>query len=336
MGKTKMRDIARKAGVSLATVGRVINQNGYVSADKRKEIEQIIAETGYVPNKIAQGLKSSQSKLIGHLTLFNPNMLYEQITEALNKSANRHGYQVLTLTSLREKDDERRQVEELIGHQVDGVIITSNPYIDASLIEKFTKARIPVVMIERTQSLPSVDSVQVDDHQGAYDAVSHILAKGHRRIGFIGMKIWHDVERQRYEGYCQALQDAGLVVDPSQVCLTESYQVAEGQAAASHLMQQPEAPTAIFMTSDIFACGVLQYCYTQGIRVSDQLSLVGYDNTLSALVAPPISSMGLPNDQIGEQAITLLLHRMKDLEQPSQSAQVRPILVDRETVRAVN
>lgn len=335
MSTTKMVDIARMAGVSLATVGRVIHQNGYVAEDKRKEIERIIEETGYVPNKIAQGLKSSRSKLIGHMTLFNPNMLYEQISASINKSAYNKGYHVLTLTSHRDHDEEKQQVEELMGRQVDGVIITSNPYISESLIEKFIKARIPVVMIERVQKLPYVDCIVIDDFSGAYDAVSHIIKCGHQSIGFIGMRNWHEVEKLRYEGYRMALEDAGIKAQKSMIYFTQGYDVNEGKIAAQNLFKQKNAPTALFITSDILACGVMQYCYEKGISVPNDLSLVGYDNTLSALLAPPISSMGLPSAEIGEQALTLLGKRMADFQIPSQSVSIKPILIDRITVHSV-
>ena len=335
MSNTKMVDIARMAGVSLATVGRVIHQNGYVSEDKRKEIELIIEETGYVPNKIAQGLKSSQSKLIGHMTVFNPNMLYEQISSSINKKAHENGYNVLTLTSHKEPEEDRKQVEELMGRQVDGVIITSNPFIPVSLIEKFVTAKIPVVMIERVQKLPGVDCIVVDDFNGAYEAVSHIIKMGHKNIGFIGMKNWHEVEKLRYQGYSKALENAGLKQHKSLTYFTQDYDVNQGKLAAQSLFNGEIVPTALFVTSDILACGVAQFCYEKGINIPKDLSLVGYDNTLSVLLAPPITSMGLPSEEIGEQALQLLARRMADFKLPSKSVLVRPILINRKTVQRV-
>jgi LacI family transcriptional regulator len=332
----KMADIARIAGVSLATVGRVIHQNGYVSEKNRIEIERIIEETGYVPNKIAQGLKSSRSKLIGHMTLLNPNMLYEQIAEAVNRSARKHGYQVLTLTSHRDPEEEKSQVEELIGHQVDGVIITSNSFISKELIEKFIKVRIPVVMIERTQTISQVDCIKVDDFQGAYDAVSRLINSGHKQIGFIGMEPWHEVERLRYEGYCKAIRDAEIVLQKELTYFTKAYSVEEGREGAETLFHENGEMTAIFMTSDIFACGVMQYCYQSNIRVPDRLSLIGYDNTLSSLLAPPITSMGLPCDVIGMHALELLDLRMSDFNREAQSVEIQPVMVNRGTVAKLN
>ncbi len=331
----KMEDIAKRAGVSLATIGRVIHNNGYVSAEKRREIERIIEETGYVPNKIAQGLKNSRSKLIGHLTRFNQNMLFEQISRSVDSCAYDKGYYVLTLTSHSDRDEEKRQVEELIGHRADGVIITSNPFIHREDIEKLTKAGIPVVMVERTQKLPGVDCVEVDDFYGAYEAVSHILKKGHRRVGFIGVKNGHEVERLRYEGYSKALSDMGMEADSSMSYITDTYTVEEGKKAISALLSQRERITALFMTSDIFACGVMQICYQEGIRIPEELSLVGYDNTLSSLLSPPITSMGLPCEEIGKIAINYLTDRITDLQAASRKSKIKPVLIDRGTVKEI-
>lgn len=331
----KMEDIAKRAGVSLATVGRVIHKNGYVSEEKRREIEQIIQETGYVPNKIAQGLKNSRSKLIGHMTLFNQNMLFEQISRAVDTCAYAKGYYVLTLASHGDREEEKRQVEELIGHQVDGVIITSNSFITPSVIEKFTLAGIPVVMIERTQNLPGVDCVGVDDFNGAYEAVTHILNKGHQRIGFLGMNNWHEVEKLRYEGYCTALTDRGISADPSRIYMADTYSVEEGVKGIEKLLYENNGITALFMTSDIYACGVMQYCYRKGIRVPEELSLIGYDNTLSAILAPPISSMGLPCEEIGRLAMDFLIKRITAGSIASGKALIKPVVVDRGTVKEI-
>lgn len=328
----KMTDIARMAGVSLATVGRVIHQNGYVSEKNKIKIEQIIAEKGYVPNKIAQGLKSSRSNLIGHMTLFNINMLYEQIADSVNVAAHEQGYQVLTLIGHNDREEEKRQVDELIGHQVDGVIITSNPFISKESLDKFIRAHIPVVLVERTQNIPFVDCIRVDDFGGAHEAVNHMIKQGHTQIGYIGAKTWHEVETLRFEGYCSAIKEAGLMLSDEMIFFAENYIPEAGKMGAATLLEKENPPTAIFMTSDIFACGVMQYCYQKNIRIPDELSLIGYDNTLSALLSPPVTSMELPCGEIGKHALEMLEKRLKEYERKEQVIEISPVLVDRRTV----
>lgn len=329
----KMSDVAKAAGVSLATVGRVLHNNGYVSEDKRREIERIIKEMGYIPNRIAQGLKSSRSNIIGHLTLFNTNMQFKEISSAVNTAAASSGYHVLTLTSHIGLGEEEQQINDLIGHRVDGVIVTSYHSISKDLIGRLLENHIPVVMIERTFDMPMVDRIVVNDRASSLGAVQHMLQKGHRRIGFIGCKLTHQVEEDRYAGYLDALSEARITPHEEWVQVMSEYSIEAGRMAIDQLLRAGQPPTAIFMTSDIYACGVLQVLYERGLRVPDDLSLVGYDNTLSALLSPPITSVGLPFKEIGDHALQLLLQRMNDQAAISSTIGIDPFLMDRHTVR---
>lgn len=329
----KMSDVAKAAGVSLATVGRVLHNNGYVSEEKRKEIERIIKETGYIPNKIAQGLKRSRSKIIGHLTLFNTNMQFKEISSAVNAAASNSGYHVLTLTSHHGLGEEEQQINDLIGHRVDGIIITSYHSISEELIGRLIEQNIPVVMIERTYEMPMVDRIVINDRDSSLGAVRHMVHKGHRRIAFIGAEPGHQVEADRYTGYLDALNEAGIVPHEEWVKVMPEYSVEAGRKAIGNLLNAKQPPTAIFMTSDIYACGVMQILYERGLRVPDDLSLIGYDNTLSALLSPPITSVGLPFKEIGDHALRLLLRRMNDNTAPSCAIGIDPFLMDRHTVR---
>jgi DNA-binding LacI/PurR family transcriptional regulator len=332
MANVKMVDIAKAAGVSLATVGRVIHNNGYVAEDKRALIEQMIKDMGYVPNKMAQALKYSQSRLIGHMTLFNQNMLYEQISSAVDAAAVKRGYNVLTLASHRNKGEEAKQIEELIGHRAEGIIITSNTNIEPELVQRLVDNKIPVVMIERALELPLVDRLLVDDFNGAYEAVTRIIQKKHRSIGFIGQMLLHEVERNRYIGYCTALKDNGLFIKPEHIILNEDYTIASGYSAIKSLMELENPPTAVFMTSDIYGCGAMQYLYENNIRVPKDLSLVGYDNTLSTMMAPPLNSVGLPYSEIGEFALDLLLTRIENPKCEGRKVSIKTEYIDRDTV----
>ncbi|MCM3174576.1 MULTISPECIES: LacI family DNA-binding transcriptional regulator [unclassified Paenibacillus] len=328
----KMTDIAKKAGVSLATVGRVLHNNGYVSKEKRKMIEQIIKETGYVPNKIAQGLKASRSNIFGHLTLFNDNMQYKGISSAINTSAVEKGYQVLTLTYHEDSGEEEHQINELIGHRVEGVFITSNCSIPEKLISRLSEEQIPVVMIERTYDMPHVDRIVVNDYLGSQGAVLHFIEKGHRRIGFIGSELTQQVEIDRYQGYLKALEEVNVIPNKDWIKHMPDYSLDFGRQAMNELLNSNSPPSAVFMTSDIFACGVLQTLYDQKLRVPEDISLIGYDNTLSALLSPPLTSVGLPYNEIGEHAVELLLRRTKDFSYESCTIEVEPFLMDRRTV----
>jgi len=327
-----MVDIATATGLSLATVGRVLHDTGYVSAESRKKIEAYIRKSGYVPNKIAQGLKSRQSKLIGHLVVFNPNMLFAKISLAVNTAAREQGLHVLTMTSHKGLEDDEALVNELIGHRVDGVVVTSNVGMPKSAIKKLVDRNIPVVTIERTLAVPRVDRIRVDDRGGARVAVQHLLDHGHRRVGFIGMQLFHEVEKLRLEGYRDALRAAGLAPQDDLVHLMAEYSPEAGRQAAEALLKSSAPPTAVFATSDLFIGGVLQALHVRGMRVPHDLSLVGYDDTLAAMFAPPISSVGLSLDDVGHQAIGLLLKRQTAPAAPARTLTLNTVLIDRGSV----
>lgn len=329
----KMSDVAKAAGVSLATVGRVLHNNGYVSEEKRKEIERIIKETGYIPNKIAQGLKISRSNILGHLTLFNNNMQIKGISSAVNAAALDNGYQVLTLTGHQGLGEEEQQINELIGHRVEGVIITSYVSISKELIGRLIEKNIPVVMIERTFEVPMVDRIVVNDRASSLNAVRHMVRKGHRHIAFIGAELGHQVEVDRYTGYLDALDEANIEPNEEWVKIMPEYSLEMGREAIVNLLNAKQPPTAIFMTSDTYACGVMQVLYERRLRVPDDMSLIGYDNTLSALLSPPITSVGLPFKEIGEHALQLLLRRMNDNTAPASTIGIDSFLMERNTVR---
>lgn len=338
MKNIKITDIAKAAGVSHATVARVIHKNGYVSEENRVKIEQLIQDMGYIPNRAAQSLKGSPSHLLGHLTVFNPNMLFTKISYAVNQAAAQQGFHVLTMSSHPRMNEEEAQINELIGRRVDGVIITSNVFISRELIQRLTALSIPVVMIERTLELPYVERIQVDDLRGSQQAVQHIIAKGHRRIGFVGRQAilpHSDVENMRYQGYLQTCHDSNLELTEDYIRLTHKYSVEAGFQAAEALMSLTTAPSAIFATSDIFIAGVLQCFQKRGIRVPEDVSLVGYDDTLSSLLAPPITSVGLSHEKIGEQAIHLIMRRMDDWNAPAQSVMIETVLIDRLSVKQI-
>ncbi|HRE25376.1 MAG TPA: LacI family DNA-binding transcriptional regulator [Anaerolineales bacterium] len=327
-----MVDIATATGLSLATVGRVLHDTGYVSAESRKKIEAYIQKTGYVPNKIAQGLKSRQSKLIGHLVVFNPNMLFAKISLAVNAAAREQGLHVLTMTSHKGLEEDEALVNELIGHRVDGVVVTSNVSMPKAAIQKLVDRNIPVVMIERTLAVPRVDRIRVDDLGGARLAVQHLLDHGHRRVGFIGMHLFHEVERLRLAGYRDALLGAGQTAQDDLVRLMAEYSPEAGKQAMESFLAAPEPPTAVFATSDLFIGGVLQALHARGLRVPHDLSLVGYDDTLAAMFAPPITSVGLSLDDVGRQAIDLLLKRQPTPAASARTLTLGTVLIDRGSV----
>ncbi len=332
----KMSDIAKAAGASVSTVGRVLHGNGYVSQDARERIEKAIKELGYIPNQSAKTLKSHRSGIIGSLVLQNPNGLYYQINDSILTAAEKSGYKLVTMEVPMAGQAEERLIRSFVGLGVDGLVITSNASVPAACFELLQKAETPVVAVERGYLEQGVDSLITEDFQGVHDAVQRIIHKGHKRIGFVASGFPHEVERQRIKGYQQAMEQSGLTVEPALMQIVEDYGTKYGRAAAERLMELSDPPTAIFCTADTLAAGVLQVLYEKRLRVPEDISLVGYDDVLSSFLSPAIDSMGLVLDDIGEKVISLLKSRMEDAEQPARKETIYTRYVERGTVRKIN
>lgn len=329
MTKITMTDIAKAAGVSVTTVGRVIRKKGYVSEKNRRAVEEQIAALGYVPNHMARILKGQRSGIIGSLITHNANFLYEHINQSIIEAADNHGFELLTMEGRFGRDDEARIAEQCIGLQVEGLVIVSNPHMPSRMLARLRQAGIPVVAVERCYSAQGVDNLAVRDFEGAKDAVERIREKGHQGIALIAAEGSHPVERARLEGYRAAMEAGGLT---GRECLLPRYSIENGYRAMEALLSLDKPPTAVFATADIFVCGMLQCLYARRIPVPEGISIAGYDNVLSAILAPQVDSVDLVMENIGEHVLSLLKRRIANPDAPEQRILIDTIYVDRGTV----
>jgi len=332
MALVTISEIADQANVSRSTVVRVLSKKGYVSEEKRIRVEQVIDELGYVPNKIAQGLKNQRTKMIGHIMPSSyPNPFFARISNAIEKSAHEIGYNVLTMITDRDAEREKTIVEDLLGRMVDGIIFTSTS--SNELIRKVAKRDdIPIVMIERVDPTAQVDSILSDEVHGSFLAASHLIGHGHRKIAYIGHKPCEPVEKGRMEGYMKAVYPLGLDLD-AYIKLVDNYSPEEGYRAISQLMEvEGLEMSAVFVGSDILAVGVLNYLYEKRIHIPDDLSVIGYDDTYSGMMAPQLTTVALPMEDIGRIAVELLLNRPAASEAKARSVLLSPYLIERQSV----
>lgn len=329
-----MSDVAKAAKVSITTVGRVIHNNGFVSDDVRARVEKAIQELEYIPNRMARALKQQKSGIIGSLVVYNQNNLYQRINSSVIKAVENNGYKLITMEGRHNSNDEGDLIDQFIGMQVDGLVITSNGSITSEMFDRLHSQKIPVVAIERTYDYPYIDGLVVKDFEGAYSAVKSCINHGHRRIALISSRLEQSVEKERYRGYTSALADNGIELDTKLIYLASGYSLEEGCTAMKKLLAV--SPTAVFCTADTFAAGAMQVLYQCGKKIPDDISIIGYDNVLSAQLAPPINSVDLAIKDIGETVLSMLKRRMADINAPSVSKELGTVYVDRGTVAAFN
>ncbi len=311
--RATLKDVARLAGVSTATVARVIHNQGYVSAESRIAVESAIESTGYRMNAVAQGLRRQRSLVIGHvLRAIAPNPFFANIALGVDEEAARFGCGVLTTNTQEDSQMERDAVETLLRRQVDAILFTS--VRDLHNLELAAGAGIPVIQIERV-SIPSIPGVVADNYRGTIDGIDHLVRLGHRRIAFIGESsetrgdgYSRKVERDRLAGYRDGLIAHGLDVDEGLIDIDGAYFDAEhARAITRRLIGMEDRPTAIFAACDHLACAVLQELYALDIRVPDQLSVIGFDDTIAANLSPPLTTVAQPAVELGQVAVRMAL-----------------------------
>ncbi|MEZ4870576.1 MAG: LacI family DNA-binding transcriptional regulator [Caldilineaceae bacterium] len=312
------KDVAERAGVSVATVSYVLNNGPRpVSAKTRARVEAAIADLGYYPNELARSLRLQQSSTIGLILPNITNPVFAEIAHQLESVCTQEGLLVLLCNSDRQHEREERFVQMLRAKQVDGVVIT--PHREPlALIKPLLQARIPVVVLEH--DLPGVHCIAMDELQGGCMATQHLIDLGHRRIALIRRTATSALSRKRFVGYQQALAAADIDYNPQLVV-----ECAAGQAAGAQAMQQLLAlsnpPTAVFTHNDVLAMGALHAIHSAGLAIPADISVVGYDDiTSAAYLAPPLTTVRSPKAQMGALAAHTLLQLIRqNADEPPQT-----------------
>ncbi|MGM9606548.1 MAG: LacI family DNA-binding transcriptional regulator [Oscillospiraceae bacterium] len=314
-------DVAKKAGVSVATVSRVLNGEQNVRPDTLARVRQAISELNYTPNASARNLRRRESRVILVLARSFTNPFYSHVLSGISDTARPSGYSVLMCDNGGDPQRAQQQMQMLKNHEVDGAILL-NCTLDDHWLQAYA-GKYP--MVQCCECLPGLDTPRVSlDHFGmAYDAVRYLISMGHRRIAIMSADNRHPSTAQRYEGYCKAMSEAGLPVDDAlRVRADGDYSFKSGHACAVRLLSQRERPTAIFCISDVLALSVLLTASEMGIHVPGALSVVGCDDVdYTTMWHPFLTTMRLPCYDMGRRGAQLLLQAIRSL--PERGEEIR-------------
>ncbi len=303
--RVSIKDIARAAGVSHSTVSRALSNNPLVAQATRDRIQQIALELGYTPNAIARGLVTQQSHTIGVIVTTIADPFAGEILRGIEEIAGSNRYRVILGTSHADPVREVAMVKSLREWRVDGVIVASSR-VGARYLPLLNEIGVPLVLINSQQEGPFTHSVAVDNLESTTRAVQHLIQLRHRLIGYLGGPSDHAAQRERLTGYQRALANAGITFDPSLV--TTGNGRAEGGEQVAQLVARSPTPTAFFCYNDMTAIGALHALKRCGLRVPDDVSLVGFDDIELALyVDPPLTTIHQPKDEMGHLAMWMLL-----------------------------
>jgi LacI family transcriptional regulator, galactose operon repressor len=302
-----MTEIARAAGVSTTTVSKVVNELPGVGASTRVRVQGLIEEHGYVQNHAARHLRNGQSYLIDLVIMRLEGGYDLGIMHGIQDALEESGYRLVVFSTNENEASERLWLRRLLDQSTDGVLLLL-PYEQLGLATTLMDQKIPFVAIgdrnEPTTDFPTVGSTI---WLGGYTATEYLISLGHRRIGIITFPLHLTTSRARLAGYREALERAGIPIDPAMIC-EGSYLLGDGVEQTKYLLDLPNPPTAIFAGNDAQAAGVYQVLYERNIRVPDQMSVIGFDDvTYTAQMSPPLTTIHQPLVEIGKMAVSMLL-----------------------------
>ncbi len=310
-GKLTIRDIARIAGVSTATVSRVINQKPDVDLSTRERVLHIMEEHGFVPSIAASGLRK-RSRLLGALVPSLTWPLIPELMRGVGEIVGNTSYELIlySITDVNHEKDRSEVIDRIVGTRLVAGLLAVFPGPSAKHLAELHSPDFPVLLID-DQGIPSEETpwISVDNRFGAYEATRHLIRLGHRRIAHIQGPCKYQVSHDRYQGYCDALNEAGIAPDPLLV-REGDFMPQTGRSCANAFFDLPVAqrPTAIFAGSDYMAYGAIAAAEQRGFRVPEDIAVVGFDdNPSSAHMEPPLTTVRQPFYEMGRRATEILL-----------------------------
>jgi len=327
-----MKDVARLAGVSTSTVSHVINNNRFVSEGVREKVEQAIRHLNYAPSALARSLKINQTHTIGMLLTTSSNPFYAEVVRGVEESCYQRGYSLILCNTAGDEERMNRSLETLMQKRVDGLLImcTESHLPSADILNRYPS--IPTVMMDWAPFEGRGDIIQDNALLGGELATQHLIDSGYTRIACIAGPQDKTPARMRLEGYRNAMTKSGLEILPGYV-VNGDFEFQGGYNGMVELLALETPPEAVFTSNDAMAVGVYHALYQAGMRVPQQMAVMGYDDIeLARYLTPPLSTIHQPKDALGELAIDTLIHRLSDPDASQQTLVLTPELVVRGSV----
>ncbi|MFZ4834723.1 DNA-binding transcriptional regulator CytR [Rouxiella sp. Mn2063] len=309
MASATMKDVAESAGVSTATVSRALMSPEKVSALTRQKVEQAVLAVGYSPHALSRNLKRNESRTILVVVPDICDPFFAEVIQGIERTAAQHGYLVLLGDCAQQNQQEKTFINLIITKQIDGMLLLGSDLpFDASKEEQHNLP--PMVMANEFAPELELPTVHIDNLTAAFEAVNYLLRLGHKHIACITGPENMPLCQYRLQGYIQALRRSGINVD-SHAIIRGDFDFESGAQALDQLMNLSTPPTAIFCHNDIMAIGAMYQAKKIGLRIPQDLSIVGFDDIkISQYYDPPLTTVAQPRFQIGEQAMLLLLEQL--------------------------
>jgi LacI family transcriptional regulator len=333
---TSIKDVALRANVSTTTVSHVVNRTRFVSDKARREVELAIRDLKYVPSAVARSLKSNATKTIGMLIPNCSNPYFAEIVRSVEDHCFGAGYALILCNT---DDDPHRQaayLQVISEKRIDGAIIISTGE-DKDLLRLLKGLSIPTVLVDREIKEMNCDLVETAHFQGALMATEHLIGLGHRRIACLAGPKSLNSSAQRIKGWRTALAKGGLSADASDLLRHSDFSSQGGFSTMQSILGSPLLPTAVFVCNDLMCIGALSAAHEAGVRVPQDISLIGFDDIeLARFASPALSTISQPKHRIGVAAVDLLLERIQGGRVEARQVILQPELIVRNSTARIN
>jgi LacI family transcriptional regulator len=325
---TTIRDVAAIAGVSPATVSRVLNGKQDVGADLRRRVLGAVTELGYRRNGPARSLRTRAAMVLGVIISDVTNPFFTAVVRGAEDQAQLAGYSVVLANADEDVAKEARYLEVAAAEQMAGALLSPASSQQTS-IDVLLERRIPVVTIDRRLAATPVDSITVNNHRAAREAVQHLIGQGFRRIGLVAGPVQTTTGASRLAGYRAALRNAGRTLDPSLIAYAD-FRTEGGYAATRQLLRQRRPPDGLLISNNLMTVGGLQAIGEAGLAIPSDIAIVGFDDTnWATALNPPLTVVAQPTYEIGQTAAKLLLRRIDGEKFPPRHVVLRAELIER-------
>ncbi len=339
--KTTIRDIARELDITASTVSRALKNNPRISDSTKKAVIKMAEKLDYQPNNIASALRKGKSNIVGVIIPTSDRKFFASVIKGIEQVLSEEGYNLIISQSDDLLSKEQSNVDALLRVQVDGIIASiAKETTDYSHYERIINQNIPLIFFDRVNENMNVNTVISDDFLGAYDATSHLVKQGCKKIAHFGGDLRINIYKERLRGYKEALQKYDIPLNNDWILeddlIDETEQVLKvGRKLTRHLLELDEKPDAIFSSSDFAAMGAIQVLKERNIKIPEEIAVVGYSNDLStSFIDPSLTSVDQHTKQMGKFAAELYLEQANadpDTKFAPRKTVLKPELIVRES-----
>ena len=329
-----IRDVAKKAGVSVATVSAVINEDPNVNVSKKlsEKVMDAVNELNYRPNRIARALSKNKNPMVAYVIPTIQNQFFSQLGHYIENFAFKKNYGVYLCNTHSRIERSDLYLNNLIENRVSGVIVTLTwEIISSNFIESILDADIPVIGMAGARKRNDIDTVLIDDKEGSFKAIEYLIESGKSNIAFIGVEESKTTEL-RLSGYKKAIKKYNLNLRNYLISMQKNFNRENGYKAAKNLLNSNGLIDAIFVYNDVMASGVIDYLNEKSIKIPDDIAVIGYDNSISSYTNPKLSTMGFSKFKMAKKTMDLLFKRIdKGGDNEPETYFIHPELIIRET-----